>query len=147
MISAPHLAALISKVIQNAGITGVDGEPIELTTHDFRRAFATEAVAGGLPIHIVAKLLGHDSVTTTEYYAAIYPQDVIRHFHGFIARRRALRPTEEYRDPTDGEWEEFHQHFQRRKVELGTCGRGYGTPCQHEHVPLTELTERAVNLS
>lgn len=144
VISAPHLAALISKVIQNAGITGVDGELIELTTHDFRRVFATEAVAGGLPTHIVAKLLGHDSVTTTEYYAAIYPEDVIRHFHGFIARRRALRPPEEYRDPTDSEWEEFHQHFQRRKVEVGTCGRGYGTPCQHEHAPLTERSMEIV---
>lgn len=44
-----------------------------------------------------------------------------------------MRPTEEYRDPTDTEWEEFHQHVQRRKVELGDCGRGYGAPCQHEH--------------
>jgi predicted PolB exonuclease-like 3'-5' exonuclease len=65
---------------------------------------------------------------------------VVRHFRGFITRRRAMRPSEEYRDPTDTEWEEFHQHFHRRKVELGTCGRGYGTPCIHEHALLTELT-------
>jgi len=26
-------------------------------------------------------------------------------------------------------------HFAKRKVELGTCGRAYGTPCQHEHAP------------
>jgi hypothetical protein len=25
------------------------------------------------------------------------------------------------------------EHFDKRKVELGTCGRPYGTPCQHEH--------------
>jgi integrase len=133
VISAPHLANVISKVIQRAGIKGTDGEPVSLTTHDFRRVFATEAVAGGLPVHIVAKLLGHESLTTTEAYTAIYPEDVVRHFRGFITRRRAMRPAEEYRDPSDTEWEEFHQHFHRRKVELGTCGRGYGTACQHEH--------------
>ena len=34
-----------------------------------------------------------------------------------------LRPSEEYRTPTDAEWEEFLGHFERRKVALGTCGR------------------------
>jgi len=133
VISASHLTAMITKAFRQADITDHDGEPIRLTPHDFRRIFATEAVAGGLPVHIVAKLLGHESLTTTEAYTAVYPEDVVRHFRGFITRRRATRPTEEYRDPTDTEWDEFHQHFHRRKVELGTCGRGYGTSCQHEH--------------
>ncbi|MBB3727384.1 hypothetical protein [Nonomuraea dietziae] len=28
---------------------------------------------------------------------------------------------------------EFEEHFDKRKVELGSCGRPYGTDCQHEH--------------
>ncbi len=28
---------------------------------------------------------------------------------------------------------EFLGHFAQRKLELGTCGRAYGTGCQHEH--------------
>jgi len=51
----------------------------------------------------------------------------------FLARRRGLRPSEEYRVPTDAEWEEFLGHFERRKVSIGTCGRAYDTPCIHEH--------------
>jgi hypothetical protein len=43
------------------------------------------------------------------------------------------RPSEEYRTPTDAEWEEFLGHFQRRRVALGDCGRAYGTSCIHEH--------------
>jgi hypothetical protein len=43
-----------------------------------------------------------------------------------------VRPADEYRPPTDAEWTEFEEHFDKRKVELGTCGRPYGTPCQHE---------------
>ena len=31
------------------------------------------------------------------------------------------------------EWGEFEEHFDRHKVELGSCGRPSGTPCQHEH--------------
>jgi hypothetical protein len=44
-----------------------------------------------------------------------------------------MRPTEEYRPATDTEWVEFEEHFDKRKVELGTCGRPYATPCTHEH--------------
>jgi hypothetical protein len=39
----------------------------------------------------------------------------------------------EYRQPTDDEWAEFQEHFDKRRVELGSCGRPYGTPCAHEH--------------
>ena len=66
-------------------------------------------------------------------YAAIYPEDVISHHRAFIARRRAERPSEEYRELTASEWEEFLAHFELRKVALGVCGRDYGTPCAHEN--------------
>ncbi|WP_329419349.1 hypothetical protein OG810_06125 [Streptomyces sp. NBC_01693] len=51
----------------------------------------------------------------------------------FLARRRSPRPSEEYRVPTDEEWQEFLGHFERRKVSIGACGRAFGTPCIHEH--------------
>ena len=47
--------------------------------------------------------------------------------------RRELRPSQEYRTPSDEEWAEFLGHFERRKVALGDCGRSYDTPCIHEH--------------
>lgn len=51
----------------------------------------------------------------------------------FLARRRSLRPTDEYRTPTDDEWQEFLGHFEKRKVSIGTCARAFSTPCIHEH--------------
>lgn len=57
----------------------------------------------------------------------------IRSYRSYLDRRRALRPIDEYREPTTEEWAEFEQHFAARKLELGTCGRPYGTPCNHEH--------------
>jgi hypothetical protein len=111
----------------------VAGEPLGWTPHDFRRIFVTDAIRSGLPPHIAAKICGHSTVDTTMGYAAIYPEDVISHHRGFIARRRAERPSEEYRDLTPAEWGEFLAHFELRKVALGTCGRDYGTPCAHEN--------------
>lgn len=124
---------LLDRLVADAGLTAADGTPLRITPHDFRRIFATEAVAAGLPIHIAAKILGHQTLATTQVYVAVYDHDVITHYRGFLDRRRTLRPSEEYREPTDAEWEEFLGHFEKRKVELGVCARAYGTPCQHEH--------------
>ncbi len=111
----------------------VAGEPLEWRPHDFRRIFVTDALRSGLPPHIAAKICGHALLDTTMGYAAIYPEDVIAHHRAFIARRRTERPSEEYRELTATEWDEFLAHFELRKVALGTCGRDFGTPCAHEN--------------
>src|SRR5664280_2533582 len=49
------------------------------------------------------------------------PHDLAR--SPFIARRRAERPSEEYRDLTPEEWTDFLGHFELRKVALGVCTR------------------------
>ncbi|GAA3792318.1 hypothetical protein GCM10022206_35020 [Streptomyces chiangmaiensis] len=113
---------------------------LKFTPHDFRRIFITELVNSGLPIHIGAALLGHLNIQTTRGYVAVFDEDVIRHYQEYLQHRRQVRPEGEYRDSTPDEWSEFEEHFDRRKVELGACGRPYGTPCQHEHAPLTERT-------
>jgi hypothetical protein len=86
-----------------------------------------------MPPHIAQLILGHKDINTTMGYKAVYPEEAINGHRAFIARRRDLRPSEEYRSPTDEEWEEFLGHFERRRVALGDCGRAYGTSCQHEH--------------
>lgn len=105
---------------------------LTFTAHDFRRVFTTELVNNGLPIHIGAAVLGHASLQTTRGYVAVFSEDLVRHYEAFLDRRRKLRPADEYRPPTDAEWTQFEDHFDKRKVELGTCGRPYGSPCQHE---------------
>lgn len=106
---------------------------IRFSPHDFRRLFATDLVNNGLPIHIGAALLGHLNVQTTRGYVAVFEEDVVRHYQQFLDRRRAQRPASEYRTPTAAEMTEFEEHFDKRRVELGSCGRPYGTPCAHEH--------------
>ena len=98
--------------------------------------FITDAILNGLPPHIAQVIAGHRDINVTMGYKAVYPEEAIQAHLAFLARRRALRPSEEYRVPTDEEWEEFLGHFERRKVSIGTCGRAFGTPCIHEHACL-----------
>ncbi|OKJ33315.1 integrase [Streptomyces sp. CB01580] len=116
-----------------ASTTHPEFADIKFSPQDFRRLFATELVNNGLPIHIGAALLGHLNIQTTRGYVAVFEEDVISHYQQFLAQRRAERPADEYREPTPTEWDDFQDHFDKRRVELGSCGRPYGTPCAHEH--------------
>jgi integrase len=125
---------ILNAAIARAGLAGpVTGQPLHYTPHDFRRMFITDAVLNGLPPHIAQVIAGHRDINVTMGYKAVYPDEAIQAHLAFLARRRALRPSEEYRTPTDAEWQEFLGHFERRKVATGTCGRAFGTPCAHEH--------------
>ena len=126
----------LDQAMDSTGLTDQTGRPLRFTPHDFRRLFITDAVMHGMPPHIAQLVAGHRDINTTMGYKAVYPDEVINGHRAFIARRRALRPGEEYRQPTDQEWDEFLGHFERRKVALGTCGRSYATPCIHEHACL-----------
>jgi len=64
------------------GVRDSDGTLLRPTPHDFRRLYLTELVANKLPVHIAAQPAGHRSLTTTQGYVAVYPQDV------FEAERR-----------------------------------------------------------
>jgi integrase len=124
---------LLNSALAHADLTDASGRPLTFQPHDFRRLFITDAVMNGMPPHIAQLVVGHRDVNTTMGYKAVYPEEVINGHRAFIARRRTIRPGEEYRTPTDEEWEEFLGHFERRKVALGECGRAYSSPCIHEH--------------
>jgi integrase len=133
-VSIGLIGSLLDEALARTGLTDpADGAPLHCTPHDFRRMFITDAILGGLPPHIAQIVAGHRDINVTIGYHAVYPEQAIQAHLAFLARRRSLRPTEEYRTPTDEEWQAFLGHFERRKVSVGTCGRAFGTPCIHEH--------------
>jgi len=132
-VSEGALRSYLDDALVKIGVIGPDGRTLRYTFHDFRRMFITDAILHGMPPHIAQLVAGHRDINTTMGYKAVYPEEVIGGHRAFISRRRALRPSEEYRTPSDEEWEEFLGHFAHRKVALGDCGRSYATPCIHEH--------------
>ncbi len=124
---------LLINALAATGLTDANGDALIFSPHDFRRIFVTDAIMNGLPPHIAQVICGHKNIDTTIGYKAIYPAETIEAHRAFIARRRTTRPSEEYRTPTDEEWDAFLAHFEKRKVSVGTCARAFGTPCIHEH--------------
>jgi hypothetical protein len=133
----PFTPSAIRKLLIGAlaatGLTDAADDPLMFSPHDFRRIFVTDAIMSGLPPHIAQVICGHKTIDTTIGYKAVYPAEAIEAHRAFIARRRATRPSEEYRTPTDEEWDAFLAHFEKRKVSVGTCARAFASPCVHEH--------------
>ena len=110
------------------------------TPHDFRRIFITDAIINGLPPHIAQVIAGHRDINTTMGYKAVYPDEAIQAHRAFIARRRSLRPSEEYRDPHRRGMGRVPrplrapQGLHRHSAAAPTAPR-----CIHEHACLTEM--------
>jgi len=116
---------LLDSALAHSGLTGLGGTPLKFQPHDFRRLLITDAVMNGMPPHIAQLVVGHRDVNTTMGYKAVYPEEVINGHRAFIARRRTIRPGEEYRTPTDEEWEEFLGHFVLCTLSSRACGTGW----------------------
>ena len=127
------IRSLLINALAATGLTDAAGDPLMFSPHDFRRIFVTDAIMSGLPPHIAQVICGHKNIDTTIGYRAVYPAEAIEAHRAFIARRRATRPSEEYRTPTEEEWDAFLAHFEKRKVSVGTCARAFASPCVHEH--------------
>ena len=61
----PYTPSAIRKLLIDAlaatELTGVDGEPLIFSQHDFRRIFVTDAIMSGLPPHIAQILCGQNN--------------------------------------------------------------------------------------
>src|SRR5271166_2419009 len=97
LLVGPELASVLATIItrlrdRNGStvplVSRYDEHERTFTPHDFRRMFATEAVIGGLPVHIAARLLGHEDLSTTQAYLAVFQDDLIRTYRAFLDQRR-----------------------------------------------------------
>lgn len=59
------------------------------TLHDLRHTFAIRALEGGMGLHEVQELLGHQSLTTTTVYAVPHMEEVIAHYRAHLSSRTA----------------------------------------------------------
>jgi integrase len=57
-----HIARQIKQAAQQAGI------PKRITSHCLRHSYATHSLEGGVPIHVVQRIMGHSDPRTTMGY-------------------------------------------------------------------------------
>ena len=68
--SANYISKLVKKYLRRAGLRE------SLSVHSLRHTFASHLVQQGVPLTKVQRLLGHKSITTTERYAHLAPENI-----------------------------------------------------------------------
>jgi integrase len=63
------------------------GQPVTVTGHQFRHTLGTRLINGGVPQHVVQKLLGHASPHMTAHYARIHDTTIREAFDHYQSQR------------------------------------------------------------
>ncbi len=79
--SAATLHARLGVLTNRLDIRDANGRPVEISkTHTFRHTKATNLLNAGVPLHVVMRFLGHQSVNMTAYYAKTLERTAEREF-------------------------------------------------------------------
>ena len=91
LLPTPSNQKMNSYLKEIAAICGIEKV---LTTHKARHTFACMAVEYGMPIDVLAKILGHTNTNMTRHYAKFSETVISREMASFGERLSSLRRTE-----------------------------------------------------
>jgi site-specific recombinase XerD len=63
---------LLTELANSRNLRDTDGTPLHYTPQNFRRIFITAIANAGFPIHLAAKLVGHNNIEVAQGYTAVY---------------------------------------------------------------------------
>ncbi len=121
---ARPLQAGLTQAVQAAGLTGTDGEPMHVVTHQLRHTYATSLANAGMSIQALMALLGHNSPAMTLRYATLASPTLRTAYDqamGKIRPRLPIAPTGRPIVPDRVDW--LSSEMLKTRVAHGYCSR------------------------
>lgn len=147
--SSPAFNQQLDRWLTKCDIRGADGEPVKVTSHQFRHTLATRMLNLGVPQHIVQQMLGHVGADTVATYAQLSDATMRAEFERYQHERINIRgEIVTYTDtsPTaEAEWLKHRISKALQTLPNGECGRPIQQACPHPNACLTYddfLTDR-----
>jgi len=139
----PNLvASVLNQLAEKHNISTVSGERWHFQAHQFRHSVGTSMINRGVPIHIISRFLGHETLGMTQVYAYVHDPTLkkeIAKFHGKIVditgRVIEVDPNSEV-DSSDYQW--FKRNIQAQSLSNGSCALPvHQKECPHANACLT----------
>jgi hypothetical protein len=80
---ASLLALALNRLVDKYKICTVSGELWHFQAHQFRHSVGTNMINRGVPIHIVSRFLGHETLQMTQVYAHIHDKTLKEEFRQY----------------------------------------------------------------
>lgn len=126
---------------QDIGLHDETGTSVHVTAHQFRHTLGTRLINGGVPQHVVQKMLGHASPQMTARYATIHDTTVRAAFDDYQQRRVDVHGHHLSFDPdapsAEAEWIKHNLARVQASLPNGYCGRPPQQDCPHPNACLT----------
>jgi hypothetical protein len=123
------------------GVKDAAGEPVTVSSHQFRHTLATRMLNLGVPQHIVQQMLGHARADTVATYARLSDRTMRQEFERYQHERVNIRgEVVTYSDtsPTaEAEWIKHRISNALQSLPNGECGRPIQQVCPHPNACLT----------
>lgn len=117
------------------------GKPVRITTHQFRHTLGTRMLNDGVPVHVIQRMLGHESPTMTQHYARLHDQTLREAFDTYARTRVNIAGERVVYDPAgdgaEGEWMKERLARAKQTLPNGFCGRPLQQECPHPNACLT----------
>ena len=122
-LSAKRLQNGLRRAVVAAGLTGTDGQPLKVVSHQLRHAYATSLVNAGMSLQALMALLGHRSPEMTIRYARLASPTLRAAYDQAIGKMRKLLPvvTTAPAVPDRVEW--LRSEMLKTRVAHGYCAR------------------------
>ena len=122
-LSAKRLQNGLRRAVVAAGLTGTDGEPLKVVSHQLRHTYATSLVNAGMSLQALMALLGHRSPEMTIRYARLASPTLRAAYDQAIGKMRKLLPvvTTAPAVPDRVEW--LRSEMLKTRVAHGYCAR------------------------
>lgn len=114
----------LADAVQTAGLTGPDGAPLHVTSHQLRHCYATAFANAGMSIQAIMALLGHTTPEMTLRYATLASPALHAAYETAMGRMRPrlpIAPVGKPLIPDRVEW--LNSEMLKTRVAHGFCAR------------------------
>jgi integrase len=131
----------LNRWMRTCEVKDAAGNPVTVSSHQFRHTMATRMLNLGVPQHIVQQMLGHARADTVATYARLSDRTLRREFDRYQQERVNIRgEVVSYSDtsPTaEAEWIKHRISKALQTLPNGECGRPIQQTCPHPNACLT----------
>lgn len=123
-LSPRRLQQGLKDAVVAAGLTGPDGQPLHVVSHQLRHTYATSMVNAGMSLQALMALLGHRSPEMTLRYATLASPTLRRAYEEAIGKLRPrilITPVGAPAIPERVEW--LQSELLKTRVAHGYCAR------------------------